>query len=170
MLETGSMGFLQINTKYCYLPEHKLTVLYLWQKITHISLTNSSIIPVLVITFSASGKGDTALQYNCHNCYLLKCTNLQYLNQTGHGERQRLGPTLCPGTGEAGARNPSLGARNPSLAAASPSCRDSTGCRLQQIKELETADSIHMECTAHLSYMQEKALMILNDARSSRVC
>lgn len=57
MLEIGSMGFLQINTKYCYLPEHKLTVLYLWQKITHISLTNSSVIPVLVITFSASGKG-----------------------------------------------------------------------------------------------------------------
>lgn len=57
MLATGSMGFLQINTKYCYLPEHKLTVLYLWQTITHISLTNSSVIPVLVITFSASGKG-----------------------------------------------------------------------------------------------------------------
>lgn len=57
MLETGFMSFLQINTKYCYLPEHKLTVLYLWQKITHISLTNSSIILVLVITFSASGKG-----------------------------------------------------------------------------------------------------------------
>lgn len=51
------MGFLQINTKYCYLPEHKLMVLYLWQKITNISLTNSSVIPVLVITFSASGKG-----------------------------------------------------------------------------------------------------------------
>lgn len=51
------MGFLQINTKYCYLPEHKVMVLYLWQKITHRSLTNSSVIPVLVIIFPASGKG-----------------------------------------------------------------------------------------------------------------
>lgn len=79
LLETGSMGFLQINTKYSYLPEHKLTGLYLWQKITHISLTNTSVIPVLVITFSLE-KADTALQNNCHNCYLLKCIYLQYLN------------------------------------------------------------------------------------------
>lgn len=80
------------------------------------------------------------------------------------------GPPCASGTGEAGVRNPSLGVRNPSLATATPSCRESAGCRLQQIKELETADSIHVECTAHLSYMQKKALTTPNDARSSRVC
>lgn len=161
MLETGSI--LQINTKYCYLPEHKLTVLYLWQKITHISLTNSSVIPVLVITFCASGKADTALQYNCHNCYLLRCISLQYLNQSEHGGGRAWGLPRARGTGGAGVRNPSP-------AAVSLSCRDSAGFGLRRIKELEPAHSIHMECTAHLSYMQEKALMTPNDARSSRVC
>lgn len=78
--------------------------------------------------------------------------------------RERVQGLPCAlGTDEAGERNPSLGA-------AAPSCRDSAGCRLQRIKELETADSIRMECAAHLSYMQEKALMTPNDARSSRVC
>lgn len=59
--------------------------------------------------------------------------------------------------------------RNPFLAAATLAILYPQG-RLQQIKELEVADSIHVERIAESGYMQERALMTPNDARSSRVC
>lgn len=112
---------------------------------------------------SASGKGRRCTPVQLpqplpSKMHLLAIFNskLQYLTQTGHGERKSLGPALCP-------QHRRGWSKNPSLAAAAPSCRDSAGCRLRRIKELETADSIHMECTAHLSYMQEKALMTPNE-------
>lgn len=45
-----------------------------------------------------------------------------------------------------------------------------TDCRLQWIKELETADSIHVECITAWGYMQKKALVTPNGAQSFRVC
>lgn len=127
MLETGLKGFLQINTKYCYLPEHKLTVLYLWQKITHTSLTNSSVIPVLVITFSASGKGRHCTSVKLPQLLPSKMLLVAVLKSN-----------WAWGEAEPGARPvPPAQARleqefvswNPSLAAATPSCRDSADCR-----------------------------------------
>lgn len=159
MLETGSMGFLQINTKYCYLPEHKLTVLYLWQKITHISLTNSSVIPVLVVTFCASGKGRHHTPVQLPQLLPSKMQLLGiFKSDWAWGEP---GPAPCP-------------RHRRGWSEESTSCHSRSilqGQRgLRRVKELEPVPSIHMECAAHLSYMQGKAQMTPNDARSSGVC
>lgn len=124
MLETGSMGFLQIKTKNCYLPKHKLLVLYLWQKITHRSLTNSSIIPVLVIIFSASGKGRHCTLVQLPQLLPSKMHLLAIFKSNrawGETKRQSLGPALWP-------RHRRGCSEESPPAAAAPSRRDSAGC------------------------------------------
>lgn len=82
-------------------------------------------------------------------------------------DKKSVEPALCH-LGEA--RKTDL-VRNPLLAAANLAILYPRGrLQLQRIKELEIADSIHVECIAESGYMQEKVLMTPNDVRSPRVC